>query len=131
MERMRRSLIVIPMLLAAAAAAGALVTLPAHGALTSSVTGPATSSAGSTAVEGTVSGFTVSELAYALDPADAARLAGVTFTVSPAPANGGVRVQLAPGGPWFVCSAAGRSVRCTTSGAALSGIGQLSVVATG
>lgn len=130
-ERMRRSHIIIPTLLAAAAAAGALVALPANGALTSGVTGPAASSAGSTAVEGSVSGFTVSEIAYALDRADAARLAGVTFTVSPAPASGGVRVRLAPGGPWFACSAAGSSVRCTTSGVALSDVGQLSVVATG
>ena len=106
------------------------MTLPAHSALTSSATGPAATSAASAAVAGSISGFTVSEIAYALDSADAARLAGVTFTVSPAPASGGVRVQLAPDGPWFACSAAGSSIRCTTSGAALSGVDQLSVIAT-
>ena len=133
---MRLRLLAIPPLLAAAAAAAALLALPADGAALSSATGAPAPRQGRTAqpavaAAGSVAGFTVSAIAYALDPVNAAQLAGITFRVAPAPGSGAIRVRLAPGGPWYRCSATAAAVRCVTPSATVGGLRRLEVVATG
>lgn len=105
-------------------------------AFTASNTVPA-SNAGSGS--GTVSGYTVSNVHYALDPTTPDNVDSVTFTIAPAVPNTGsgqviVSANLNSGGPYtYTCATdtAGTTVTCTTTSPQLtaSGLSSLTVVA--
>jgi hypothetical protein len=80
---------------------------------------------------GTISGYTVSSVAYALDATTPTNLNSVTFTIAPTAAST-VKVQLAPAGTWYTCSNASGSVTCNTTSpqATAAAATQLTVVAT-
>jgi hypothetical protein len=62
----------------------------------------------------TISGYTVSSVAYNLNAGNPANLDSVTFTISPTTASS-VKVQLAPAGTWYSCTNTTGSVSCTTT----------------
>ena len=62
----------------------------------------------------TISGYTVSSVAYNLNAANPANLDSVTFTISPTTAST-VKVQLASGGSWYSCTNTSGSVSCATT----------------
>ena len=105
------------------AAAG---TAGAAQAFTASNTVP-TSQAGSGS--GTVSGYTVSSLAYTLDATTPTNLDAVTFTISPT--TGTVKVRLTAAGSWYACTNTSGSVSCATTSpqATVSSVDSLTVVA--
>ncbi len=78
-----------------------------------------------------VSGYTVSLVEHELDPGDPARIAAVTFALTPATPSR-VDVQLAPGGAWYPCHTDGGSVRCEidSPSATVAAATELRVVAT-
>lgn len=80
---------------------------------------------------GTISGYTVSNVAYTLNATTPTNLDAVTFTVSPAAASV-VKAQLASGGTWYSCSNTAGSVTCNTTSpqATVAAATQLTVVAT-
>lgn len=103
-KRQRRTVLVVLLAVAAAVAA--------YG-FTATNTVP-TSSAGDGS--GTISGYTVSAVAYQLNSTDPTKIDGVTFTISPAAATQ-VRAKLvASGGSWFTCSNSGGAVTCPSTG---------------
>jgi hypothetical protein len=108
-----------------------LVVLAATGAyvFTASNTVPNTN-AGSGS--GSISGYTVSNVAYNLHAANPNNIDTVTFDISPA-AAATVKIQLLGGGTWYDCANTSGSVSCdTTVGtqATVSPAVQLTVVAT-
>ena len=112
---------VVAALAAVAVAAGAY-------AFTASNTVPATN-AGSGS--NTISGYAVSNVAYALNAADPTKVDSVSFTLDKA--AGTVKAQIQSGGTWFDCSngGSGNDWSCAMSPAAdLQPADQLSVVAT-
>jgi hypothetical protein len=117
---------VTQLLLVAAIAAG---TGFAVDALTASNVVPNTS-AGSGA--GTISGYTVSGVAYNLNAATPTDIDSVTFTVAPV-AVSTVKIKLAAAGSWYDCTDddAG-AVTCVTTApqATVSGATELTVLAT-
>jgi hypothetical protein len=62
----------------------------------------------------TISGYTVSSVAYNLNASNPANLDSVTFTISPTTASS-VKVQLASGGSWYSCTNTSGSVSCATT----------------
>ena len=97
-------------------------------AFTSSNTVPATN-AGSGS--GAISGYTASNISYALDATNPQNIDSVTFTISPTTTST-VKVQLASGGSWYSCTNTAGSVSCTTTSpqATAAAATQLTVVAT-
>lgn len=79
---------------------------------------------------GTISGYTVSSIAYTLNATTPTNLDAVAFTISPAAATT-VKVQLASGGSWYSCTNTAGSVTCTTTSPQATAVGatQLTVVA--
>jgi hypothetical protein len=65
----------------------------------------------------TISGYTVSNVAYSLNASNPGNIDSVTFTLTPA-AAGTVKMQLVTGGSWYSCthnSTTGNSSCSTTS----------------
>ena len=79
--------------------------------------------------QGTVSGYTVTSVAYTLNATDPSTLDAVTFDVGAAAAQ--VKVQLvATTGTWYACvKGTGTTWSCDTTGLTVSSIDQLRVVA--
>jgi hypothetical protein len=108
------------------AAAAAAVVAPAAYAFTAANTVP-NSNAGSGA--GTISGYTVSSVAYTLNGANPQNVDQVAFTISPT--SGTVKVQVVSGGSWYACTNTAGSVTCATTSpqATAAAVNQLTVVA--
>jgi hypothetical protein len=102
--RPRTLLVVILLLILAAVAYGF--------AATNTV---AASSAGDGA--GTVSGYDVSDIHYALNTTDPTDIDAVEFTLTGATAPQSVYIQLDSYAGWFTCSMSGSDATCDTSGA--------------
>lgn len=87
------------------------------------------SSAGSGS--GAISGYTASNVSYALNASNPQNIDAVTFTISPT-TTATVKVQLAPGGSWYSCANSSGSVSCATTSpqATAAAATQLTVVAT-
>lgn len=90
-----------------------LVVLAATGAyvFTASNTVPNTN-AGSGS--GTISGYTITNVAYNLNSSNYNNIDTVTFTIAPA-AAGTVKIQLVTGGAWYDCTNTAGSVSCNTT----------------
>jgi hypothetical protein len=108
------------------AAAVAAIAAPAAYAFTAANTVPA-SNAGSGL--GTISGYTVSNVAYTLNAANPQNVDQVAFTI--APTTGTVKVQVVSGGSWYACTNTAGSVTCATTSpqATAATVNQLTVVA--
>ncbi len=78
---------------------------------------------------GVVSGYTVSNVVYNLNATDPSNLDSVNFTLSAAAAT--VKIKLvAAGSTWYNCTVVtGNNYTCATSGATVSSMDQLNVVA--
>jgi len=98
-------------------------------AFTASNTVPTTQAGQGT---GTVSGYTVSSVAYTLNGTNPGNIDAVTFTISPASATT-VKAQLASGGTWYSCTNSSGSVSCATTSPQMTvaTAATLNVVATG
>jgi hypothetical protein len=108
-----------------------LIVLAATGAyvFTASNTVPNTN-AGSGS--GTISGYTISNVAYNLNATNPDDIDTVTFTIAPT-AAATVKIQVVNGGTWYSCTNTAGSVSCdTTAGtqATVAPADQLTVVAT-
>ena len=80
---------------------------------------------------GTISGYTISSVAYNLNSTTPTNIDSITFSISPATA-GTVKIQLVSGGTWYSCTNSSGSVTCdTTAGtqATVAPANQLTVVA--
>ena len=62
----------------------------------------------------TISGYTLSSVAYNLNASTPTNLDSVTFTISPTTATS-VKAQLASGGTWYSCTNTAGSVSCATT----------------
>ena len=62
----------------------------------------------------TISGYTVSSVAYNLNASTPSNLDSVSFTISPTTATS-VKVQLAPAGSWYSCTNTAGAVTCNTT----------------
>ena len=62
----------------------------------------------------TISGYTLSSVAYNLDGTTPSNVDSVTFTISPTTASS-VKAQLASGGTWYACTNTSGSVSCATT----------------
>ena len=83
---------------------------------------------------GTVSGYTVTGVAYTLNATDPSTLDSVEFDLGAAAATGQVKAQLvATTGSWYTCTEVGVTTvwTCDTTGLTASSIDQLRVVASG
>ena len=98
-------------------------------AFTASNTVPTTQAGQGT---GTVSGYTVTSVAYGLNASTPTNIDTVTFTISPATATT-VKAQVATGGTWYSCTNTTGSVSCATTSPQLTvaTAATLNVVATG
>ena len=97
-------------------------------AFTNSNTVPASNAgSGSTAI----SGYTATNVSYALNAANPQNIDTVTFTISPTTTSA-VKIQLAAAGSWYSCTNTAGSVSCTTTSpqATAAAATQLTVVAT-
>ena len=79
---------------------------------------------------GTISGYTISSIAYTLDLTTPTNLNQVAFTIAPTNATT-VKVQLAAAGTWYSCTNSAGSVTCATTSPQATALGatQLTVVA--
>jgi len=79
---------------------------------------------------GTISGYTVSNIAYTLNATTPTNLDQVAFTIAPTTTST-IKVQLASGGSWYSCSNSAGSVTCNTTSpqATAAAATQLTVVA--
>ena len=79
---------------------------------------------------GTISGYTVSSIAYTLNSTTPTNLDQVAFTIAPTTTST-VKVQLAAAGSWYSCTNTAGSVTCNTTSpqATAAGATQLTVVA--
>ena len=79
---------------------------------------------------GTISGYTVTNVAYSLNATNPSTLDSVAFTLDAAASV--VRIKLvASGSTWYSCTnPSGNNWTCSTSGAAVAPADQLQVVAT-
>ena len=79
---------------------------------------------------GTISGYTISSVAYTLNSTTPTNLDQVSFTIAPTTASA-VKAQLAAGGSWHTCANAAGSVTCNTTSpqATVAAATQLTVVA--
>ena len=98
-------------------------------AFTASNTVPSTQAGQGT---GTVSGYTVSSVAYSLNASTPSNIDAVTFTISPSTATT-VKAQLVSGGTWYSCTNTAGSVSCATTSPQMTvaTAATLNVVATG
>lgn len=98
-------------------------------AFTASNTVPTTQAGQGT---GTVSGYTVTSVAYGLNASTPTNIDTVTFTISPATATT-VKAQVATGGTWYSCTNTTGSVSCATTSPQLTvaTAATLNAVATG
>jgi hypothetical protein len=62
----------------------------------------------------TISGYTVSSVAYNLNAGTPTNLDSVTFTIAPTTATS-VKIQLAAAGTWYTCTNTTGSVSCATT----------------
>jgi hypothetical protein len=62
----------------------------------------------------TISGYTVSSVAYNLNTSNPANLDSVSFTIAPTTATT-VKIQLAAAGSWYSCTNTSGSVSCATT----------------
>lgn len=70
---------------------------------------------------GAVTGYTVSNIHYALDNADPTQVESVEFDVDLAPPAGAtLKAQFVTSGNWYTCSATGTDVSCDTTSPALT-----------
>jgi hypothetical protein len=53
---------------------------------------------------GTISGYTITNVAYALDGTDPSKLASASFTISPATAGMTVKLRVVPAGSFYNCT---------------------------
>jgi hypothetical protein len=79
---------------------------------------------------GTISGYTVTNVAYTLNTTTPTNLDQVAFTIAPTTAST-LKVQLAAAGSWYSCTNAAGSVTCNTTSpqATAAAATQLTVVA--
>jgi hypothetical protein len=86
------------------------------------------SSAGSGS--GTISGYTISNVAYTLNSTTPTNLDQVAFTIAPTTTST-LKVQLAAAGAWYTCTNAAGSATCNTTSpqATAAAATQLTVVA--
>ena len=98
-------------------------------AFTASNTVPTTQAGQGT---GTVSGYTVSSVAYTLNGSTPTNIDAVTFTISPASATT-VKAQLVAAGTWYSCTNTAGAVSCATTSPQMTvaTAATLNVVATG
>ena len=98
-------------------------------AVTASNTVPTTQAGQGT---GTVSGYTVSSVAYTLNGSTPTNIDAVTFTISPASATT-VKAQLVAAGTWYSCTNTAGAVSCATTSPQMTvaTAATLNVVATG
>ena len=76
---------------------------------------------------GTVTGYVLSSVHYAVDTTDPSTFNAVTFTLNSTPAaNSTIKVKLA--GTWYDCTNTAAAVSCTTTGLAIQPIDSLEVV---
>ena len=81
---------------------------------------------------GTVSGYTVTGVAYTLNGTDPSTLDSVEFDLGAAAATGQVKAQLvATTGSWYACTQVGVTTvwTCNTTGLTASSVDQLRVIA--
>jgi hypothetical protein len=80
---------------------------------------------------GTISGYTVSSVAYSLNATTPTNIDSVAFSISPTTA-GTVKIQLVSAGTWYSCTNSAGSVTCNTTSpqATVQPADQLTVVAT-
>jgi hypothetical protein len=97
-------------------------------AFTASNTLPGSTSAGSGAAS--ISGYTVSGVAYNLNATTPTNIDSVSFSINPTTAST-VKAQLASGGQWYQCTNTTGSVSCATTSpqATVSTASQLTVIA--
>lgn len=76
----------------------------------------------------TISGYTLSNVAYNLNSTNPGDIDTVTFTIAPATATT-VKAQLYGAGTWYTCTNTAGSVSCTTTGATAALATALNVVA--
>ena len=62
----------------------------------------------------TISGYTLSSVAYNLDATTPSNLDSVSFTIAPTTATS-VKAQLASGGTWYTCTNTSGTVSCPTT----------------
>jgi hypothetical protein len=62
----------------------------------------------------TISGYTLSSVAYNLDATTPSNLDSVSFTIAPTTATS-VKAQLAPAGTWYACTNVSGAVTCATT----------------
>jgi hypothetical protein len=62
----------------------------------------------------TISGYTLSSIAYNLNAANPTNLDSVSFTIAPTTATS-VKAQLAPAGTWYTCTNTAGAVSCPTT----------------
>jgi hypothetical protein len=79
---------------------------------------------------GTISGYTISNVAYTLNSTTPTNLDQVAFSISPTTTTT-VKAQLASGGSWYSCTNSAGSVTCNTTSpqATAAAATQLTVVA--
>jgi hypothetical protein len=79
---------------------------------------------------GTISGYTVTNVAYTLNTTTPTNLDQVAFTIAPTTAST-LKVQLVAGGSWYTCANAAGSVTCNTTSPQVTAAAatQLTVVA--
>jgi TRAP-type C4-dicarboxylate transport system substrate-binding protein len=79
---------------------------------------------------GTISGYAVSAIHYALNGTNPTTIDTVTFTLDTAPATGGtIKIRLvSSGSTWYSCTNVTTAVTCTTTGAPVSTADTLQVV---
>ncbi len=79
---------------------------------------------------GTISGYTVTNVAYTLNTTTPTNLDQVAFTIAPTTAST-LKVQLVAGGSWYSCANAAGSVTCNTTSPQVTAAAatQLTVVA--
>lgn len=79
----------------------------------------------------TISGYTVSSVAYTLNGSDPENIDAVTFTIAPT-AAGSVKARLVSAGAYYDCINTSGSVSCDTTSpqATVSAANQLTVIAT-
>ena len=65
---------------------------------------------------GAISGYTVSNVQYAVNSTNPQNIDSVSFTLDTAPGAGSItKVQLAPAGSWYSCTASGADMTCPTT----------------
>ena len=77
---------------------------------------------------GTISGYTISNVVYNLNPTDPSTMDSVNFDLSAAAVT--VKIQLVTAGAWYDCTPLSGGWTCDTTGVTVVSIDQLRVVAT-